>query len=91
MTKKEKYMLKKLFQIKYAKWVCYRELYSADSPFYTEAHAEYSMCSKLMVELGWNEFELYELEKTAPDFNRYLNGGYDTSEFKHDMFKFGYM
>lgn len=93
MNKKEKEMLKKLYRIKYAKWLCYRDLYDHDTQMYAEGHAEYSMLSNLMIELGWNTLELYELEKTAPDFSRYLQD--DTkdmkSDFNSDMFKYGYM
>ena len=93
MMKKEREMFKKLFQIKYAKWVCYRDLYEPHTQMYAEGRAEYSMLSNLMIELGWNTLELYELEKTAPDFSLYLKDDIKDmkSDFNSDMFKYGYM
>lgn len=93
MNKKEITMFKKLYAIKYAKWVCYRELYEPNTQMYTEGYSEYSTIHNLMLELGFNEFDLYEFEKTAPDFTRYLR--HETkdarSDFNSDMFKYGYM
>lgn len=93
MNKKEKEMFKKLYQIKYAKWACYREMYESNTQMYTEGYSEYSIIHNLMLELGYNEFELYELEKTAPDFSRYLRDATkdEESQFNSDMFKYGYM
>lgn len=93
MNKREKEMFKKLYSIKYAKWVCYRDLYSSNTQMYTEGYSEYSTIRNLMLELGFNEFELYELEKTAPDFSRYLKDDTkdEESQFNSDMFKYGYM
>ena len=93
MNKKERTMLKKLYAIKYAKWVCYRELYNPNTKMYTEGYSEYSFIHNLMCELGWDEFELYELEKTAPDFSKYLRDEIkdESGSFNKDMFRFGYM
>lgn len=93
MNKKEKQMFKKLYTIKYAKWLCYRDLYESNTQMYTEGYSEYSTIRNLMVELGFNEFDLYELEKTAPDFSRYLRDETkdERSDFNSDMFKYGYM
>lgn len=93
MNKKEKQMFKKLYSIKYAKWLCYRDIYECNTNMYVEGYSEYSTIRNLMLELGYNEFELYELEKTAPDFSAYLRDDTkdEESQFNSDMFKYGYM
>lgn len=77
MNKKETTMFKKLYAIKYAKWVRYRELYEPNTKMHAEGYSEYSTIRNLMLELGYNEFDLYELEKTAPDFSLYLQDDFN--------------
>lgn len=93
MNKKEITKMKKLYSAKWAKWQCYKDLYDPKTQMYTEGYSEYRLVRNLMLELGFNEFELYELEKTALDFTRFLrdDSEYEKGGYCEELFKYGYM
>lgn len=90
MKKKERNTLEKLYMIKYSKFAMYCELYSTDTQMYTEARSHYDMLHNLLIELGYTEMELLEIELNAPKFKDYLTGKL-CDNISKEMFKYGYM